>query len=313
MSDKLSWQNIQAFDNSSPKNPFANIFINQDVKSVNIPETTIKESINTAQNLTLNLDNPLINNLSTDCPNLTELTINNLPAKVHLRFWADSNGYFFWLQNSANENNRYYFPSSLKTINVNGQSLNVEAQKINVNEGMMRAAGGFGDFTKATSAINYFTRMSRLSDNVLAIEQKTLFDSAQTSDNPYFKIYLSDVDVALALKPIINEVLTTGSANLKNPQTLQYLNSAISLLQKAETESIGSLKPYGELPPQNTNLPLDPYGIYNGIAGSPYYYGFWGGSLNQARCREVALTFLRNLIQVNALPPIELPPALPPG
>jgi hypothetical protein len=65
-------------------------------------------------------------------------------------------------------------------------------------------------------------------------------------------------------------------------------------------------------PPGNVVMPLDPYEIYSNPRNSGYYYGFWGGSLDQARHREVGLTMLRNLISSGALPKIELPPALPP-
>jgi hypothetical protein len=65
-------------------------------------------------------------------------------------------------------------------------------------------------------------------------------------------------------------------------------------------------------PPGNVVMPLDPYEIYTNPRNSGYYYGFWGGSLDQARHREVGLTLLRNLISSGALPKIELPPALPP-
>ncbi len=264
--------------------------------------------------LSASYTNLLDTNLLAQYPNLKDLTITSLPAGVNLRFWADSKGYFFWFQNSNNSQAKFYFPDSLKTIEINGQILNVEAQKVNVNQGIMQPGGGFGNFSKTTSAIDYFANMSKLSYKALEIEEKTLASSAQTSNNPYFKIYLADTDVALALKPIIDQVLTTGQANLNNAKTIDDLNKAINLLKQAQSDSIAALRPYNQVPPQNINLPLDPYGIYGGVApGSPYYYGYWGGSLDQARCREVALTLLRNLIQINALPPIELPPALPPN
>lgn len=308
---KFSWSSIdpslwQIFNKPTTTQPIGTLeFTSQNNQALDSPFNNNK--------LTVYFGDLQLQSLIQNSPDLSTLEINNVPGDVQIRFWADQNGYFFWFQNSPNSTERYYFPSSLKTIDINGQPLNLDIQKLQVNEAMMQTNGGFSNFSNTTNALTYFSRMSKLSQSALSIEDTTLSQSAQNSNNPYFKIYLADVDTALAMQPVINQVMSNGTATLNNPQTLSYINQAISLLQQAQSDSINSLSPYNEVPPQNINMPMDPYGLYMGGSGSPYYYGFWGGSLQQARYREVALTFLKGLIQSNALPSLQLPPALPPG
>ncbi|HEY9715548.1 MAG TPA: hypothetical protein V6C72_18890 [Chroococcales cyanobacterium] len=257
-------------------------------------------------------------------PNMDrELSLNNyksvsidLPQGVTLKHWVDQNGYFFWFQGGNDNSMRHYYSPSAETLSVNGQQTNLEAQRLKISEAYAGQAGGFQSLTGSMQPIKYFENMSNLSVGALQTLQNALQQEAYTSNNPYFKIYLADVYVAQAMQPIVQQVMNSGTASLNNPQTLGKIDSAIALLKQAEKDSANGLSPYGDVPPYPSMgsglMPLSPYAIYGGGYGYyPNYYGYWGGSLDQARYRETALTVFRNLIASNALPQIELPPALP--
>jgi len=236
-----------------------------------------------------------------------------VPQGVTVKHWVDQNGNFFWFQGGNDNGARHYYPGTAKAMTVNGQTLDLEAQRLKVDEAYAQQAGGFQSFGASTNAVNYFSRMSQLSSQALQTLDNSLSNSVKTSSNPYFKIYLADVYTAEAMQPIVQQVLHGGSASFNNPQTLQKLDQAIALTQQAITDSRSGLGKTNQNPPGNVLMPLDPYEIYSNPNNPQFYYGFWGGSLQQAQSREVALTTIRNLISSNALPKIELPPALPPG
>lgn len=243
------------------------------------------------------------------------------------------------------EPKRHYYSIQAKEISMNGDRRDLEATRLLVNEALSRNGNdqfrGFSSFGRSqqvdmrlpgapqgrTDAFTYFTRMSQLGARALEIQQKTLEENIKTSDNPYFKIYLADVYVAQAMKPIIDQVRNGGNViELNNPETIKKLEDAISLVQAARGEAHNGLSRIKRATPGNMPMPLDPYSIYMNPADpyfndyyrrygndgtGPWYY-FWGGSYDQAAHREVALTFIRDLLKNNALPRIELPPNLPP-
>ncbi len=274
-------------------------------------------------------------------PNYQQLSIQGIPEGVKVKHFVDAKGYFFWLDGSgemeqirggdgtvSQRPRRHYYSIQAKEIEMNSDKRDLEATRLKVNEAMAMEGGfkGFSNFkvgqqvdfqapggqrVVSGDAMNYFLRMSKTSSSVLDIQAKSLEESVRTSDNPYFKIYLADVYTAQAMKPIIDQVLNGGRyIELNNPYTIKKFDDALSLLKAVDTDSRTGLQRVNRMPPGNAVMPLDPYRIY-GDTRDPrfpeYYYGFWGGSYDQAKHREVAITFIRNLAKNNAFPRIELP------
>ncbi|HEY9679656.1 MAG TPA: hypothetical protein V6C76_16755 [Drouetiella sp.] len=266
--------------------------------------------------LELKYGDPNIDKYLSQAKNYQTIHIDT-PQGITPKHWVDQNGHFFWFPGGNDNNAKHYYPAFSKAFANNGAVTDLEAQRLKVDEAYASSQGGgqgpvFQSFTGKTDAMNYFGRMSNLSGQALSTLEKSLAHSVETSNNPYFKIYLADVYTAEAMQPIIQQVMRGGTADLNNPDTLRRLDSAIHLLQTAQSDSRSGLNRVNMNPPGNVVMPLDPYEIYNHPNNTNYYYGFWGGSLDQARHREVGLTMLRNLISSGALPRIELPPALPP-
>lgn len=249
------------------------------------------------------------------------------PAGVTVKNWADNNGYFFWFENTANGQStdgiKHYYPPGTHDICINGQTYDVEAQKLKVSEDMANSAAGGQYFQNLTqtfaqspmNVVRYAAGMSQISGSVLATEESVLEKAVQNSSNPYFKIYLADVYTAQAMQPIIAEAAQGGHVDIANPETTQRINMAINLLNSVVGQSRNGLAELNQNVPGNTALPLDPYQIYMNPSYQPYYYGFWAGSYDQASYRAAALTMLQNLIntgslasqlsQVNLLPPAQ--------
>jgi len=241
--------------------------------------------------------------------NAIDITV---PQGVQVKHWIDPTGNFFWFQGGNDNGAHHYYPATAKAMTVNGQSLDLDAQRLKVDDAYASTTGGFQSFTKQTDAPTYFARMAGLSGQALQTLENSLTNSVKNSDNPYFKIYLADVYTAEAMQPIVQQVMQGGKANPNNQQTLQKLDQAIALTQMAQVDSRTGLSRTNVNPPGNVIMPLDPYDIYSNPNNPQYYNGFWGGSYQQAQARQVALTTLRNLISSNALPTMQLPPALPP-
>lgn len=245
----------------------------------------------------------------------------------------------------TNEPKHHYYSIKAKEIYMNGEKRDLELTRLLVNEAMAGDGRdkfrGFSSFSRnqqvdmrlpgapagRTDAITYFIRMSQLGGNILEMQQKSLENAVRTSENPYFKIYLADIYIAQAMKPIIDQVRNGSNyIDLNNPETLKKLEDAISLCQAAQGDSRTGLAKINRPTPGNMPMPLDPRAIYMppddpyfndyyrryGRDGTGPWYYFWGGSYDQAAHRQVALTFIRDLIKSNALPRLELPPNLPP-
>lgn len=273
-------------------------------------------------------------------PNYQQLKIEGIPEGVKVKHYVDAKGYFFWLDGSGEKERirngdgtfserpaRHYYSIQSKEIQMNAEKRDLEATRLKVNEALAAEGGfkGFSNFQKNQQvdfqqpgaqrvngdAMQYFLRMSKVSSNILDIQQKSLEESVKTSDNPYFKIYLADVYTAQAMRPIMDGVLNGGKfIELNNPYTVKKLEDAISLLKAVDTDSRAGLNRVNRTPPGNVVMPMDPYRIY-GDNRDPrfpeYYYGFWGGSYDQAKHREVAVTWMKNMVKNNAFPKIELP------
>lgn len=265
------------------------------------------------------------------------IRIKDMPQGVELRHWVDGGGNFFWFRNGQDGNARHYFPPALKGIEINGAYQDVGKERLLVADAFAaKHTYGFNSWEKQTSPITYFMKMSQNADGAMAVLEKSLTDAMQTSNNPYYKIYLADVYTAQAVLaiPAVNVILRNagdlrnpqsianlnrelsrlqgdGAIQTNNPATINKLNDAIKLLEQVTHDSNESLKPLNRFPPKNVYTPMDPYRIYDDPNNNGYFYGFWGGSLDQARHRQVALTFMRDLVASGALK-FELPPVRAP-
>jgi len=233
------------------------------------------------------------------------LRITNMPAEVQLRHWADDNGYFLWFPNGGDKQARHYYPRGLKVIEIDGQRQDVDQQRLQVSDAVIAkqrgTSDGFGSFDRNSNVMTYFQGMSQVSGKALALQEKILREGAESSKNPYFNLYLSDVLVAQAMQPIIQQAQSGNRIQVDNPETLRKLDEAIEQAKLAEKRSYDGLYAQNRFPAGNVIMPLSPLTFYN----NPF--GFWGGSYQQAQRREVALTWIKGLIKSGALSNIELP------
>ncbi len=243
--------------------------------------------------------------------NFNTINIRDMPPGVSVAHWIDERGYFFHFLNGNDGSRRHYYPANTRSIAVGTANQNLTQERMRVHDEFAAQHGGFRSMERGTNVVNYLANMSRYGQDSLDIQARALEESARSSPNPYFKIYLADIYVAQAMKPIVDQMLRTGSANPNNPATLDRLNRALEQLQAAQRDSRGQLSDprVNRFPPANAVMPMDPYSVFE--HGPSRYFDFWGGSLDQARTRETAITLLRDMIKLNALPRMELPPALP--
>ena len=238
------------------------------------------------------------------------LKITDMPPEVKLRHWIDDKGYFFWFPKGSDRESPHHYPRNLRVIEIDGQRQDVDLQRIQVSDAhMAKQTGlqtGFYSMGRSTNVLSYFRRMSEVSQSALNYEEEALRQGAQTSNNPYFRIYLSDVLVTQAMQPIIKGMTEGGKVDLGNPETIKKLDEAIEELRRAQKTSLAELQQGNRYPAGNVAPPLSPFLFYS----DPY--AFWGGSLYQAQRREAALVMVRGLIKSGAFSNIELPPALPP-
>lgn len=241
--------------------------------------------------------------------NYTTLRIKDYPQGVRVNSWVDDNGFFFWY-NGGNDNRRpHYIPPGLKNIEINGFTQNVDDLRIQASMASVResdrAQMGFTSLNQLSSPLEFAQRMGSLGAQELQRQEKFLRQAAdQSPDNPYFRIYLSDVLLAEAFKPIMDQVNSGQSRiDLNTPYTQQKLAEAMQESQRAAqvAQRGGNLR----YPNMSTMPGLFPFFGW----GNPDAY--WGGALYQAYQRQVGIMMLQQYTQRfgNGL---ELPPALPP-
>lgn len=240
------------------------------------------------------------------------LKISGLPAKTGISTWMDEKGFFIWFVDGQQQHQRMYMPSTFKNIEVNGVKQNVDELKVATAEATMAAAKGqpqgFYSYSGRTNPIEYGKRLAGIAGGALDLQEKFLRDGiASSPNNPYFHIYLSDVMLAKALKPVIEQVQTGQPIQTNNPKTMAALDEAIKEARIAQQISMKG----GDLRVVDTrNAPaLNPFAL------NPYMYNpgvYWQGGLYQSYQREVSLTLLKQLIGTGILNNLELPPALPP-
>ncbi len=246
------------------------------------------------------------------------LKIKGLPETVRLRPWVDEGGYFFWFEKGNDSGAKHYFPPNLVTLQIDvwkGKQYKpvtkpAEELRISACQGALHEENkyGFASFDNRSDAYRYGEKMAAIADKALDLQEKALREGAAAAPkNPYFRIYLADVLVARAMKPVIDGVKAGKDVKFDNPETIKRIDEALEELKKA-TEIT---RRYGDVRKgPNTTLqpPLMPFGL-----NRDYYNpdAYWSGAAYQSFQRGVALTLVRTLIKSGALK-IELPPALPP-
>jgi len=281
-------------------------FPRRDIATVTDVPPNIQNGVLTVRIGDRNIDRDLAS------PNYNTIKIDT-PQTMSVQNWADANGYYMWFRREDNgqsvDGQKHYYPPNAKQLSVNGQTYDLEAQRLKVNEDIAAAANGgqrvFQNLDKRMTrdplqVVQYAAGIANLGSGVLNAEESALTQSVRTSNNPYFKIYLADVYVAQAMQPIIDQVKTTGHMDVGNPETVRRLDMAINLLNQAVVDSRGGLSRINANPGGNVTMPMNPYDIYMSQGYTPYY-GFWAGSYDQASCRAATLTTLRNMITTGSV------------
>lgn len=244
--------------------------------------------------------------------NYQTLKIKDFPQTgVSVSSWVDNNGYFMWFKGGADNRAPHYLPPGLKTIEVNGYTQNVDEMRIQASLSAIKeqdkTGQGFSAVNGRTSPLEFAQRMGNLGAEHLLLQEKTLRQAADASPtNPYFRLYLSDVLLAEAFKPIMDQ-LKSGQdrIDLNTPYTQQKMNEAIVEARKAQ---VIAQQQGGVRYPNTTSMPgLFPFGL-NPYQRNPDMY--WGGALYQGYQREAGLRLLQAYVQ--RFSSVELPPALPP-
>ncbi|MBK9279303.1 MAG: hypothetical protein IPM93_14165 [Candidatus Obscuribacter sp.] len=259
------------------------------------------------------------------------LKVTDMPPGTKITPWVNSRGFFFYFNDGTQTPKEFhYLPSNLTRLETKEMTdLNKLRADVMVayNNDMSKTVtdagsgfGGFMDFSQRTdprrdgaaSAFQYFQRMSGLSTNALNSLESNLREGVKTSDSPYLKIWLADVYVGQAMKSVVDQALTGRPVDLKDPAIMRKLDDAISLNKAARMTSDENLGQNGMKRQGNGYLPMMPFNPYWDARNRNGYYGFWGGSGDQAAYREAALTTIKAMIESNALPKMQLPPAQPP-
>lgn len=237
------------------------------------------------------------------------LKITGLPANVGISEWADDKGFFIWFADGQAQHQRMYLPSSFKNIEVNGYKQNVDELKLMTADSMMaeskgtKGQPGFYSFSGRTSPLDYGKKLAGIAGQSLVAEEKFLRDGiASSPNNPYFHIYLSDVLLAKAIQPVLQQLQSNQPLQTNNPQTLALIDESIKEAKLAQQYSAqgGNLR----VPDTQRSPLMSPFGL------NPYFYNpdlYWGGALYQSYQREVSLTMLKGLIQAGVLDKLELP------
>jgi hypothetical protein len=260
-----------------------------------------------------------------------QIKIDDLPPNVQIKTWIDKNGYFFWYNDgTGTPKEHHYLPDNAMGLAANNARIDLESERLKDNQAFAQNyLGGFQNFDRnwvpsrdgSVNSTNYYLQLAagtvaaqKMPGGVataLAIQEHALRESVRSSDNPYFKIYLSDINAAQGLKYVKD-----NGVQPNNQYTRQKLDDAYSLSQAAYTQSNGVLAQYNQFPAQNIYLPLAPQRPSWDRAHYPDdWMGFWGGSFSQSFGRDQALQALRGAVISNFVPqqPHRIPNPLPPN
>jgi hypothetical protein len=243
--------------------------------------------------------------------NYHTLRLKGLPQGVAISSWVDNNGFYMWFKNGHDNRQPHYLPPGLKTIEVGGYTQNVDEMRIQASLSAMqeadRARQGFTAVNERTNPLEFAKRMGGLGWEHLHMQENALRQAAQGSpNNPYFSLYLSDILVAQAFKPIMDQLNQGASRiDLNTPWTQQKLAEAAQEAVKAEQIA----RQYGGVRHPNMEIMpgLHPFGL-NRYSYNPDMY--WSGALYQGFRRETQIKLLQQYIA--RFSSVELPPILPP-
>jgi hypothetical protein len=243
--------------------------------------------------------------------NYSTLRIKDYPQNgVAISSWVDNNGFYMWYKGGADNRKPHYLPPGLKTIEVNNYTQNVDEMRIQASLSSIqeadRAKQGFTAVNERTNPLDFAKRMGGLGAEQLAMQEKVLRQAADASpNNPYFRLYLSDVLLAQAFKPIMDQVANGSSrVDLNTPYTQQKLTEAAQEAVKGERIA----QQYGGVRyPNMTAMPgMFPFYL-NQHSYNPDLY--WSGALYQGYRREAQIKLLQGYIQ--QFSSVELPPIVP--
>jgi hypothetical protein len=244
------------------------------------------------------------------------LTITGMPKNVKLHHWMDDTGYFFWFENSAAAGKRHYYKANLHEICIDGKAQDVDQQRKAVSDAYMAQKSkelgnmGFVGYSGTTDVLSYLRNVSKISRQVLDRQETFLREGAKTSSDPLYRVYLADVLVTQALQPIIDSFdPVNGRTRFDSPETIKKFDEAIEQTRIAQQMSRDYFGRTGRSePPAQLAYPIAPLYMY---MHDPYYA--FASTLYQAQRREVAYSYMRELLKSGALNGLEiLPPALPP-
>jgi hypothetical protein len=130
-------------------------------------------------------------------------------------------------------------------------------------------------------------------------QQEQVLESAIDNypDNPYFRIYLADIYLGEAAKPIIQKFDSTWRLQIM-PRDVDYINKAMTLLGQAQALSHRELN---QLQHREADAPgiLSPYVIHNPNSDTQRFLFYFGASV-QARNRQIAIGTLAQKLNLRS-------------
>ncbi|HEY9869514.1 MAG TPA: hypothetical protein V6D08_10150, partial [Candidatus Obscuribacterales bacterium] len=161
--------------------------------------------------LTLRYGDPAFERKLRSTPNLRILSIDGLPAGTKLRHGVEERGFYFWFDDGSGELKRYFYPSALKEVRVNGQYIDVEQEwKWLIESHLARYGSSVAGFLSVMAEIgvrelfSYYAKLAKMPEPKLEFLFKVLCKAAKDSTDPYFGIYLSDVTMARLIRSVTN-------------------------------------------------------------------------------------------------------------
>jgi hypothetical protein len=269
-----------------------------------------------------NFDNKLLFASGHGADKFNRIKIDDLPPNVLVHTWIDKNGYFFWYDDGAKgPKEHHYLPNNAFEMQANQSKIDLEQERISDNKQFAKANfGGFRNFDRSylpsydgtTNSTSYYWKMAGATPDALAVQEHALRESVRTSSNPYYKIYLSDINAAQALQPLREQAEQGHSYNPNNEYTRSKIDTALSLSNAAYEQTRSELDKVNQFPSLNVYLPLAPqrpYWDYKHQADD--FIGFWGGGYNQSYGRQQNLNSLRGLIMSGVVPRVHNLPDQP--
>jgi hypothetical protein len=260
-----------------------------------------------------NFDNKMMYAATHGADKFNKIKIDDLPSNYVVHTWMDRNGYFLWYDDGTRgPKDRHYLPNNAMSLEANTMHLDLERERINDNQQFAKNNfGGFRNFDRSfvpasdgtTNSTSYYWKIAGATPEALAVQEHALRESVRSSANPYFKIYLSDIEAAQALQPLRERAAQGLPFNPNNEYTRGKIDTALSLSKAAFEQTNSALGQVGQYPTLNVYLPLAPqrpFWDYKNKADD--YIGFWGGGYNQSYGRQQNLTSLRGLIMSGVVP-----------